>query len=121
MYSYYIEERICFSGMDEALFILTVAFKVMFHDNVKSSMQYLNVIHWRPNKKVKLRAMLSSLQINILSNLVVRLVMGEGKFNYENIEMVKDSIYDLFYMTSNRLEYHNIIDKHMLDYFESTM
>jgi hypothetical protein len=38
MYTYYIEEIIYFLGVDEALSILLVAFKVMFHDCIESSM-----------------------------------------------------------------------------------
>jgi hypothetical protein len=47
--------------------------------------------------------MLSSLQINILPNLVVRLGMGECKSDCGHIEMVKDSLHELLSMTSNGL------------------
>jgi hypothetical protein len=66
MYSCEADERFCFSGVDEALDILPVVSQMLFHEGIKQCMQYLDAVRWSPEQEAKLRAMLSSLQINIL-------------------------------------------------------
>jgi hypothetical protein len=41
--------------------------------------------------------------------------MGELKFDFWHIDMVKDSLHELLSMNFNGLENHNKIDKHLLD------
>jgi len=73
MYLCAANESFYFSGVDEALAILPIASEMLFSEGVKQCMKYLDDVRWSLEQELKLRAMLSSLQINILPELAARL------------------------------------------------
>jgi len=80
MCSYEARKSLCFSYVDEALGILLVASKLLFHDCIEECRQYLDVVRWSREKENQLLLLLSSLQINTLANLDARLCMNPCKF-----------------------------------------
>ena len=55
-------------------------------------MEYLDAVRWSPEQETTLRAMLSSLQINILPDLAARLSLG---IDSGDLEMLKQSLKDM--------------------------
>ena len=77
MYSCEAQERFHFSGgVDEALAILPVVSETLFHEGIQKCMEYLDAVRWSPEQETTLRAMLSSLQINIFPDLAASLSLG---------------------------------------------
>ena len=92
MYSCEAEEGIHFSDVDEALAILPAVSEMLFHEGIQKCMEYLEAVRWSPEQETKLRAMLSSLQINILPDLAARLSLG---INSGDLGMLKQILKDM--------------------------
>lgn len=119
LYSFQEDERFYFSSVDDALAVLPVASQIMFHDCIQSCMLYLDAVRWSPEQKAKLRALLTSLKLNILPDLATRLGIL-GKSDSEHIEMVKDSLQELLSRTlKNEFETRTRAEKHMSEYFKA--
>ncbi|KAH9295651.1 hypothetical protein KI387_039239 [Taxus chinensis] len=89
MYSSHSGKDLSFSDVDEALQILPVASELLFEEGIEASMEYLAAVCWTPQQKLKLTALLSSLQVNISADLAERLkVLPESSFD-EEIDMLK--------------------------------
>nr|ABK24906.1 unknown [Picea sitchensis] len=119
LYSFQEDQRFYFSSVDDALAVLPVASQIMFHDCIQSCMLYLDAVRWSPEQKAKLRALLTSLKLDILPDLGTRLGIL-GKSDSEHIEMVKDSLQELLSRTlKNEFETRTRAEKHMSEYFKA--
>jgi hypothetical protein len=118
LYSFQEDERFYFSSVDDALAVLPVASQIMFHDCIQSCMLYLDAVRWSPEQKAKLRALLTSLKLDILPDLATRLGIL-GKSDSDHIEMLKDSLQELLSKTLNDSELRGTAEKQMLEYFKA--
>nr|ABK27128.1 unknown [Picea sitchensis] len=119
LYSFQEDQRFYFSSVDDALAILPVASQIMFHDCIQSCMLYLDAVRWSPEQKAKLRALLTSLKLDILPELGNRLGIL-GKSDSDHIEMLKDSLQELLCRTLNVKDgFRNTAEKHMSEYFKA--
>jgi len=102
MYSSQAGKRFCFSTVDEALAILPIASELLFHDGVDGCMSYLDAVHWSPEQESRLRASLTSLQINVLPALATRLA-GTGHCNSDcgHLEMLEETLQEMLSMISS--------------------
>ena len=123
MYSCEAQERFHFSGgVEEALAILPVVSEMLFHEGIQKCMEYLDAVRWSPEQETTLRAMLSSLQINILPDLAVRLSLG---INSGDLEMLKQSLKDMLSaitMIPRTLKPklgHTEVEQYIVGYFEA--
>ena len=73
MYSSQQGKNFCFSSVDEVQAILPVASEILFQQCLEECMRYLNAVRWSTKQEVRLRALLLSLEINILPDLATRL------------------------------------------------
>ncbi|GLJ50313.1 hypothetical protein SUGI_1071950 [Cryptomeria japonica] len=62
MYSSYYQTHFSFSTLDKALLILPVASELLFEEGIRACMEYLEAVCWTPEQKLRIQALLSSLQ-----------------------------------------------------------
>ncbi|GLJ50308.1 hypothetical protein SUGI_1071850 [Cryptomeria japonica] len=88
MYSSHWEKHLSFSNVDDALRILPVASEFLFEEGIRACMDYLEAVCWTPEQKLRIRALLSSLQVNISTDLAERLKISKSFFD-EELELLK--------------------------------
>ena len=122
MYSCEAGERFCFSGVDETLDILPVVSQMIFRKGVNQCMKYLNAVSWSPEQESKLRVTLSSLRINILPELAVRLCSSRDKSSCADLDTLKQTLQDMLSTMSFRSKNsvrRREVEKYIVGFFEA--
>lgn len=92
MYSSHAGKPLSFSNVDEALAILPVASELLFQQCMDEYMKYLSAVPWSTYQEVKLRALLLSLEINILGDLSDRLGISQCKPDLGGLHMLEQTL-----------------------------
>ncbi|GLJ50311.1 hypothetical protein SUGI_1071890 [Cryptomeria japonica] len=112
MYSSYCQRPLSFSNVDDALRILPVASELLFEEGIQACMEYLEAVCWTPQQKLRIRNLLSSLQLNISTDLAERLKISKAFF-HEELEVLKSLL--LFDILNDRFVMHGVPVQHVQD------
>ncbi|GLJ50310.1 hypothetical protein SUGI_1071880 [Cryptomeria japonica] len=88
MYSFHCQRQLSFTNVDDALRILPIACELLFKEGIQACMEYLEAVCWTPEQKLRIQALLSSLQVNISTDLAERLKISKSVFD-EKLELLK--------------------------------
>lgn len=120
MYSFDAGKPLSFSNVDEALAILPVASELLFHQCMDECMKYLSAVPWSTKQEVKLRALLLSLEINILGDLSDRLGIGQCKPDLRGLDMLEQTLQKMLSTISSGLfDDGEYIEEYIIAHFKA--
>jgi hypothetical protein len=119
MYSSQSGNRFRYSSVDEALSILPIASELLFQNCVEECMRYLNAVRWSTKQEVRLRALLLSLEINILPDLATRLGITQWNSDYGGLQMLEYSLQKMLStISSGSYNHSEYIEEYIAGFFE---
>ncbi|XP_057813597.1 BTB/POZ domain-containing protein At1g63850 [Cryptomeria japonica] len=95
MYSSYKGKGLHFSSVNDALDIFPIASELLFEEGIQACMHYLEAVPWTPQETLKIKFLLSSLQVSVSSDLSTRLGISKSSFNGE-LELLKKKLPEMF-------------------------